>query len=190
MAGTSNAAGQGSIGGPPDMTLTCGGRVCRAKTYDPIYVETVECTADGCPSNYAGCVQFDELIAGTTCDEICGSIGETCIARGCGDGTTWQSWALSQNCSSFPDQVGTSECDAQLQTSASKNCCCSDNDGMGAAGAGGQGGAAGSGGAGGAAGESAGGSGGEMAGGASGGGAGGSSGDAGEAGSAGAGGSN
>lgn len=134
--GASGASGSGGMCTADTQTdpNNCGecGHVCRNQ--DGVFQgrgcneAAGTCCADGACGNFlSDCVA--ETMGFTTCSEVCASIGEQCVQRGCGN-TTWREWDDSDtSCETFGATIGSGidTCETNLWDADIKvRCCCTD----------------------------------------------------------------
>ncbi len=141
-AGAGGIGGNG-VGGSPDGgscgdvqtdPRNCGtcGHAC--KNAAPLFQGTCPnggcCQTGKCAPSLGECITMGSGFA--TCAAYCGSLGESCVQRGCIIGqSTWLLWGNDQRCENFQTIGGASSqaCDAPLVWDSHQvkvRCCCTD----------------------------------------------------------------
>jgi hypothetical protein len=138
--GSGGGTGGGSCGDTQTDPMNCGqcGRVCKVTAYDltnadcpPINVENQCCSGGACVPYLGECLEQSHGF--TTCEQYCGSVGESCVEAGCYTGnSTWVGWSDPEDCRMYAqiDSNISAACDSPLSFDNPNHrgirCCCSD----------------------------------------------------------------
>lgn len=123
VAGAGTGGSAGTCNDTSSDPKNCGqcGRACQG-----------DCKNGQCAPYPAGCFDGDDGFA--TCAAYCTSIGESCVTKGCGSGTTQYGWAFGDGgeCEAGPgsaQETDPAACDAPIGFTSGYwilRCCCSD----------------------------------------------------------------
>lgn len=139
-AGTNATGGtSGGVGSAGSAGMTSGGAAtCNDTASDPKncgqcgHACQGDCKNGQCAPYPAGCFDGDDGFA--TCAAYCSSIGETCVAKGCGSGTTLYAWdsdgrGACEAGTGSAEETHSVACDAPIQFGPGYwilRCCCTD----------------------------------------------------------------